>query len=219
MDGSGLRTEAAWACLVFRPSANPIARPRVLVLTSLWFRFGGFIGGDSARRGLRPDSSTPGGMELRAQVVPPLKWPGKPRIGPPRGPAHGVLARLQRLRRLRLEPWVRSLSGPNTRMPRGLCPGASVNTPGGMELRAQVVPPLKWPGKPRIGPPRGPAHGVLARLQRLRRLRLEPWVRSLSGPNTRMPRGLCPGASVNTPGGIRTHDLCLRRAALGAHGR
>ena len=39
-------------------------------------------------------------------------------------------------------------------------------------------------------------------------------VRSLSGPNTRMPRGLCPGASVNTPGGIRTHDLCLRRAAL-----
>ena len=83
-----------------------------------------------------------------------------------------------------------------------------------MELRAQVVPPLKWPGKPRIGPPRGSAHGVLARLQRLRRLRLEPWVRSLSGPNTRMPRGLCPGASVSTPGGIRTHDLCLRRAAL-----
>ena len=42
-------------------------------------------------------------MELRAQVIPPLKWPGTLARDYPGGAGHGVLARLQRLRRLRLE--------------------------------------------------------------------------------------------------------------------
>ena len=75
-------------------------------------------------------------------------------------------------------------------MPRGLC-----NTPGGMELRAQAGPPLKWPGASRIGRPSRALHGVLARLRRLCRLRLNRGFDPLSDRHTetpgRMPRGLC----------------------------
>ena len=82
-----------------------------------------------------------------------------------------------------------------------------------MELRAQAALPRKRPGTSRTEEPWGPGHGVLARLGPHGAPRLERstfWV--THGHEKSSGRSL--SFSSSTPGGIRTHDLCLRRAAL-----